>query len=303
MAMTVQNNLYFLQEDPDNFERAIAELIEISKSERSAQMILEGIYCESNRDKAFERFYQGLEFRTIITLLSRIKLSKKDPICEIGGGPGFLAWALHKSGFEDVSLLEPNGEWISGTGYLRSRSDSENISIENNLDDWYADPKHYAAVFTRNVIHHFKGLPFTIASVRQKIIPGGLWIAIREPFVETSSELYQLLREHPLCYRYSVYEFAYPIQYFIDSFRLAGFELISLIPSRYANNALSSFSEYEGNLKNRMFTKIVNRIWQLHPMITKSLYGFEKHFLRSIGLRRRLFLNPQLLIFRRIEVL
>ncbi|HZY11080.1 MAG TPA: methyltransferase domain-containing protein [Bacteroidota bacterium] len=293
--------LHQLKEDPINYEHAVKNLVRESSSNRIARELLESLYCDENRDAAFERYANSFEFEVIGKLMNFLGVRPDRPLCEIGGGPGYLSWSLSKSGFKEVCLLEPSDQWLTGTAYLQSRHDSTGIHIENDLEKWYSDPTSYSTIITRNVLHHFRGLAYTIACIRQKIVPGGIWIAIREWYAETSAELYTKLYAHPFCLPHSVYEFAYPASHFVEAFEIAGFKLVAIVPMGYANNVLRKNAELTRNNNNHL-TSIVNNLLVVAPWITARLYSLESFLNRHFKMKIRKFTRPQMMVFRRVEL-
>ena len=301
MSLFDDLRLYDLKEDPENYELAVKGLLEIKDNDLLVNSLLKGLYCDSDRSSAFTRYLASLEFKAILNLISIFSIDTAAPLCEIGGGPGFLAWALKQSGFSDVSLLEPSNQWLTGTGYLRTRRDSKNIKIVNDLESWYSDQRKYKTIITRNVLHHFRGLTYTIACIQQKIEPSGYWIVVREPTVESASELHDMLAHHPFCQPNGVYEFAYPSSQLVRSFELVGFTLDAVVPREYCNNALRKYIEEPGNRLNRIFTGVIDSILYLLPNATEKMYRFESLVNSCFPINVKLFTRPQVLIFRKVS--
>ena len=295
-------NLYFLTEDPDQFEEVIRREIELSRTDPQARRLIEIIYCDEDRDAAFQRYKGGLEFRYVQRLLGYFGVTSDTSICEVGGGPGFLAWALHQAGYRDVSLLEPNSNFITGTGYLCTRPDADGVKICNDLGAWYASPERVEVILTRNCLHHFKNISWTAACIRQKMMPGATWVAMRESYAETDRELYARLRDHTLCHKYGIYEYSYPANHYIEAIKLAGFCLLAVVPRRYGNGCLQGHVFDEGSFKNRLFTAPVDWMLKRLPATTVWLYEVEHFVKRYLGLAPRLFSRPQAMVFRRAEL-
>jgi SAM-dependent methyltransferase len=291
--------LHTLREDPDRWEAAIREEIGRARTDPQARAVVESVYLDEDRDAAFERFRSGLEFREIVRLLDRLGVHRRTRICELGGGPGWLSWALHREGFAHVDLLEPNPHYVTGTGYLRSRPDAAGVRIWNDLDAWYADPGRYDLILTHNCVHHFRGLSVAAAQIRQKVVPDGRWVMVREWYADDPRELYQRLAEHPYSQRYGVFEFPYPAAYYVDSVEFAGFALEAVVPAGYANGALETYVADEGSPGNRLATRAVAGLLDHAPAATAWLYRLEQAANRYLRLRRRRFTRPAAMVFRR----
>jgi hypothetical protein len=140
--------------------------------------------------------------------LQKFGVVRDHTLIEIGGGRGFLTWALHRAGYR-IDLLEPNALWNTGTGYLRSREDAEGIEIFNDHLAWHAKPLYYDVFITKNCIHHFQNIGMVAASLRQKLSAGGKWFAFRKQFADTPKELGEALAIHPHCQRFCTCEWFY----------------------------------------------------------------------------------------------
>jgi hypothetical protein len=294
--------LYQLRECPDRWEQLVRAEIERAQTDALARAILESMYWEEDRDRAFERFRESLDFRSIEKLLALFQIHKHDAVCEIGGGSGCLSWALATSGYTNVSLLEPNPHWITGTGYLRTRPDAARIRIENNLDRWYDDPRTYRVIVTRNCLHHFPILTWTAACIRQKLEPGGHWVVIREPYAASARELYQFWQAHPYSQKYGVFEFAMPARHYVDALELAGFHLSAVVPARYANDSLSLYQPSAGAKANRLFTKIIDLALANCPSLTVAGYRVATFLSRLCGRSISRFSRPQVVLLKRTEL-
>jgi len=294
--------IHSLVEDPEKWEQLIRTEIDRARADPAAYSMLESIYYEEDRARAFERFRQGAEFQRIQRLLQLFGVTRDQRICEIGGGAGWLAWALFMSGYRSIELLEPNPCFITGTGYLRSREDSSELRICNDIDAWYSEADSYDMILTHNCVHHFRGIAHAAASIRQKIRPGGRWLMLREWFADDALELYAQLRDHPYSQRYGVFEFPYPSSHYVESLELAGFELKAVIPAAYANNVLGGYFEHEGGRIRRAATRAFDAVLQRAPAVSRRLYGIELFANRYLSARARIFTRPQAMLFRRKEL-
>jgi hypothetical protein len=157
-------------------------------------------------------------------------------------------------------------------------------------------------IVTRNCVHHFKNISMTAAVIRRTMQTGGLWFMIREWFADSPSELYRLLREHPYSQRYRVYEYPFPASHYVEAAELAGLQLIGVVPARYANDCLGAYSEGLGGPGVRRFTRAVDAVLARRPRLTVFTYGAELFVNRYVGNVCRWFTRPQVMIFRRAEV-
>ena len=294
--------LFGLREDPNVSESMILNETKRSIEDPIAKMVLESTYWEPDRDGAFGRFLKSRDFKTTLALLQGWGVQETDAIVEIGAGSGFLAWALHRSGFQDLSLLEPNANWVTGTGYLQSRADATNLKIENSIEAWYQNLIRYDHVLTRNCIHHFPNMTWIAASIRKKLKEHGNWFVIREPFVDSSKEWYLFMQGHPFSQKYKIFEFACPSSQYISAIELAGFKLKAVVPAHYENDCLSLFSEEVGSKWNQRQSALLTWVFRKYPKLTVAFYRVESFLPRFIKNRLRWFTRPQVLWFERVEM-
>jgi SAM-dependent methyltransferase len=294
--------LYRLQEDPVLFERAIQQEIALGETDPNARLVVESIYCDADRAAAFQRFRDGLEFRAITCLLDAFGVRRTDRICEIGGGPGYVAWALADIGFQHLTVLEPSAEFITGTGYLASLGDACPLTIINDLDAFYGSPETYDVVLTRNCIHHFRNITYVAACIRTKLKPGGRWLALREWFADSALEVYQMLRGHPYVSKYATYEFPYSAAQYVEALEMAGFHLRAVIPNGYAASVLSAYVTEPGDARNQRTTELTNRVLAKFPQATVRLYELELFTRRYLRRRGTRFTRPQGWLFQRTEL-
>lgn len=290
-------NLISLEENSQKLEEAILEAHKKYYEDAAIKELLESNFLEPNREKSFQRFKSSKEFSIIYKLLHIFSASKE--ICEIGGGAGFLSWAISKSMGCEIDLVEPNSNYITGTGYLTTLSHA--IKIFNNVKAWHSNEKKYQTIITKNCIHHFQNIALVAATIRQKMNPEGIWFAFREWFADSPQELYKMLEEHPFSQNHNLYEWPYPAHHYIEAIEMAGFKLKAIIPAGYANNCLAWYSEGEWDLKTVKFTKKIDKMLTKNPNITVKKFWKEhrKNKLKNANLR--FYTRPQLMVFKRIE--
>lgn len=291
--------IHSLVEDPERWEAAIRAEIARGKTDPAARAVIESIYCDEDRERAFERFRAGPELSRIAKLLSIFQIPTSARICEIGGGGGWLGWGLGTLGYKNLEMLEPNAAWISGTGYLRTRADASHIRIWNDLDAWYADTSRYDLILTHNCVHHFRSMTSVAAAIRRKTMVDGRWLMLREWYADSAEELYRLLRDHPYSQRYGLFEMPYPSSYYVDSLRMAGFSLTAVVPSGYANDVLDRYVPTEGSSLMRAVTRAYDVLLAAAPGVTRRAYETEVLANRLLGKKLRRFSRPQAMLFTR----
>ncbi|HEY9759843.1 MAG TPA: methyltransferase domain-containing protein [Oculatellaceae cyanobacterium] len=296
-----QLKLIDLKEDPSLVEDCMILEQHRAESEEDARAILNAIFLQADRQGDFERFYESRDFNATLNILRLFSLSQSAKILEIGGGPGFLGWALKRSGFTNLDMLEPNNYWNTGTAYLRSRPDARSIRIFRDTQDWHSVSEPYDAFITKNCIHHFQNLTMAAATLRQKLKPGGFWFAFREWFADTAEEVAELVRTHPYCQKYGLYEWPYPAAHYVESFALAGLKLWAIVPAGYRNDCLGTYSE---NMPESEQTKDdeLDKLLEVEPEKTVQQFWKEVAAIRSGDFSTRLYTHPQLMVFKRFEV-
>lgn len=294
--------LFDLKEDPDAWENLVHKEIERGSSDRAASEVIESMYWDEDRGRAFQRFFESIEFACIQQILRVFGVSHGDAICEVGAGSGYLVWALSRVGFRQLSLLEPNPHFITGTGYLSSRTDSSNIIIHNDIRGWNASPSTYRVLITRNCVHHFKNISLVAATIRQKLRPGALWFMFREWYADSPQELYTLLQTHPYCQRYAVYEYPFPASHYMEATAIAGFQPMAVVPARYANDCMGAYIKDLGSENIRRFTRFIDTLLRHGPSLTLLAYHGELVANRYFAGRFRYFSRPQVMVFRRSEL-
>jgi 2-polyprenyl-3-methyl-5-hydroxy-6-metoxy-1,4-benzoquinol methylase len=295
-------NIFGLEESPARLEAVITEQQSLAERDESVRDMLASIYLRSDRAADFSCYRGSRDFEVTVKLLELFGARRSDRICEVGGGPGFLAWALVQSGFSHVELLEPSDYFNTGTGYLKTRPDAAGLVIHRDLADWHAASAPYDVVVTKNCIHHFKNLSQSAATIRQKMRNNALWFSFREWFADSPSELYALIATHPFCQRYGLYEWPYPAHHYVEAIEIAGFKLAAVVPSGYANNCLSCFAEEPFSVTDRIEMAEMERVLKTSPSRTVASFWAEVDASRRKGRFKKRYTRAQMMLFRRIEV-
>jgi 2-polyprenyl-3-methyl-5-hydroxy-6-metoxy-1,4-benzoquinol methylase len=278
-------------------EETIAKETILSKTDPNIKELLEVLYLEEDRESSFERFCSGNEFKTMFDEIIRhanINLNVK--ICEVGAGPGFFAVALAKAGFKNVSILEPNNEWITGTGFIANEAKKYGVRIWNSLDSWYESDELYDLIITKACVHHFDNVCKVAAEIRCKISNNGKWLMFDEFFANSTKELYFQLINHPHASKYGQYEWPYSASLYIQLMQLAGYEIQEIIPMKYKNNYMIRNISFKFRLAGP-FTTITNILRYMR--LTVLAFSIEKFIINIIGhkINLRLFTSPQLMVF------
>lgn len=280
-------------------EATIKAEIEYAKKDPTTKEVLDAIYLDEDRAASFERFCQSGEFQAIRQqVLRRTKGNLSASICEVGAGPGFLAVALARSGFTNICMLEPNGEWHTGTGFIRPLAEAQGVRIWNDLDAWYDSDTAYDFIITKACVHHFTNVSKVAAEIACKLEDGGEWLMFDEFFANTTKDFYLALRDHSHAIKYGQYEWPYAASMYVDLLKLVGLRFIEAIPNRYNNNYISR--NVSGTVRlSKIVTSVTNLL--LRVKMTTAFFRLERLVGDALQLdgRLRFFTKPQLLVFRR----
>jgi len=287
-----------MHESPKLKEQTIKKEQELALHDAQIRAVLETIYLEKDRASSFQRFLASPEFAAKLAEIGRhMQNNKNASICEIGAGPGFLAVGLAMRGYTNVSILEPNGEYVTGTGFIAETAAKHGVKIWNDLNAWYKSDDLYECAITNATVHHFDNVCKVAAEIRCKLAGHGKWLMFDEYFATTSPDLYQALLDHSHVMRYEQYEWPYPATIYVQLLRLAGYELAEVIPRRYKNNHIAR--NYSGKVAlGGAVTQVTRPLIALG--MTTIAFNLELLADRLFGLSRtaRLFTLPQLLVFR-----
>ena len=292
---TVLRNMH---ETPLLKEETIAKELELAKTNADVKDVLEAIYLDEDRKSSFERFLNSEEFKTKkCEILRHVNDDLNAKICEVGAGPGFLAVGLAIHGFKNISILEPNQEWITGTGFISETAKKYGVYICNDLDSWYNSDELYDIIITNACVHHFENVSKIAAEIRCKIEADGKWLMFDEYFANSANDLYLALAVHSHVIRYGQYEWPYSASLYVELLNLVGYKLHEVIPTRYKNSYISR--NVSGKVKFAGFVTVFTKVL-LKTRFTVFVMKVEIFIDKCFGLKRslRLFTLPQLLVFK-----
>jgi SAM-dependent methyltransferase len=291
--------LWKLRESPALVEAAIRETQALAANDESARSLLHSIFLGADRDAEFTRYRKTRDFAASMRLLKLFDVKPIDRIVEVGAGSCFFSWSLSSAGF-NIEVVEPSGEHVTGTGYLRSRSDADQVRIHNDLDVWLSENGQYDVLITKNCLHHFRPIGFGLASLRRRLKNEGLFFSFREYYADNAREVAEAVGGHPLAVRYGLYEWPYPAHHYVESAELAGFELIGIVPDGYDGNCLAGFNELGD--PDPAGTEKFDRHLARQPQETVIAFWEEVKRNRFEGGCERKYTRPQVMIFRKVAI-
>ena len=184
------------------------------------------IFFKQDRAEAFRYFCNSGIAEHYDRLLSLLGVSKDAAVCDLGCGPGYLAYALDQLGYKNVVAMDPNGEWSTGTGYLHSIA--PNIEIINDLSVWRSTMGRFDAMVARATMHHWQHIPMVAVDARRTLKPGAPWIVMHEFVANLPHELAACMNGHLLAVQYRTYEWPYPAAVYVDLMKSVGFDLVAI---------------------------------------------------------------------------
>lgn len=279
--------LHSLREDPQLYEDVVLELHQ--STDPSILRLLQDTYYEADRARAFQRYLDSPDFAGVLRILRLSGISRDEPIVEVGGGPGFLSYALARSGYP-IELVEPNGNFVTGTGYLETLDDVR-VRIWNDLDAWYGSETRYTAILTHNCVHHFRPVNHVAACLRQKLRSSGKWLMLHEWFAESPEETYRRLAEHPWSQSHGLFEFPYPAEQLVRALEQVGFTFRLAVPNAYVKRGRG--------VKSRALHQLAVRLVERSPRASRAAFWAGAMAARR-GITKGQFLaRPPALLFER----
>jgi len=288
-------------EDPVRWEETMLRAYEEATTDPALASLLRRVYLQENREEAFSSFLESGIPGAIATLIERFGITSESQIVDLGCGPGHLAHAMHRLGYRNVSAMDPNSQWHTGTGFLRSIA-VDRIDIINDLGSWRKIIGRFNAILSQGTVHHWQHIPQVALDARRTLKPGAFWFAISEFFANTPAALVSLLKAHPTRSRYGSYEWAYPASAYVDLIQSVGFNLVAVIPYFYnRNELLGTMQPVPTDLDVKSLSQLVDERLMM-PNGTVELFWEEVDAFRRKEHGNHVFINPQVLIFQRVGI-
>lgn len=284
-------------EDPGKWEAALKNAFEEATGDPELAQLLKTHYLEQNVAESFASFRLSGVPELVDALLKRLGVSRSTPIADVGCGRGHAAHALFKLGYKHVTAMDPNAEWFTGTGYLRSLRD-HNIKIVNDLVEWKSMGGIHGAVISSGTVHHWQHIPQIAIETRRTMKPGAYWLMMAEFFANSPREFVDMLNSHPTSTRYGSYEWAYPASAYVDLIQTSGFLLEGVIPFQYKGARF-----YTGvNLSiDEELDRWVDENLTTSNGTVEAFWSEVDDWRRGVA-KGRSYTVPQVLIFQRVEL-
>jgi 2-polyprenyl-3-methyl-5-hydroxy-6-metoxy-1,4-benzoquinol methylase len=288
-------------EDPERWEETLIRAFEDAKTDADLANVLGYAYLEQDHAKSFNRFFDSRGPNAISKLLARLGLGKAAAIADVGCGRGHMAHALHRLGYSNITAMDPNGKWFTGTGYLKSLPD-HNISIVKDLAQWRGTFGQFDAIVSSGTVHHWQHIPAVSIDTRRVMKPGAYWLMISECIANSPREVIALLKGHPTATRYGSYEWPYSASTYVDLVQSTGLALVAVIPHYYNNNEFLGWcAPHPPDFSVENFSRQVDDTLLASDGTVEAFWGEVDAFRRKDdGLRY--YTRPQVFVFQRVVV-
>lgn len=283
-------------EDPAQWEATTARMFADARNDPVFASVLQASYLEEDMEASFRRCINSPAPHAVSMLLNRLGLTRGAAIVDVGSGRGHFPYALSRLGHGDLTVMEPNDKWHTGTGYLRSLNDHR-ISFVGGFDEWRSIANRFDAAVSFGTVHHWQHIPQGMMDLRRTLKAGGYWIMAAEFFANSSREFLSAMYGHDTATRYNSYEWAYPASTYADMAESVGLKLAGVIPHHYRGNAFLA-SPSPDNIDHSGLDRWVDE--NLLSGTVEAFWDEVDAMRRTTGKRRRYYTHPQALIFRRV---
>jgi 2-polyprenyl-3-methyl-5-hydroxy-6-metoxy-1,4-benzoquinol methylase len=287
-------------EDPKQWEATILQAFKDAETDADLADVLGYAHLQQDRAASFARFFNSPVPLAIKKLLDRLNVHRDAAIADVGCGPGHMAHAMSRLGYRNLTAMDPNEQWFTGTGYLKSLRDHD-ISIVNDLARWRGMCGRYDAVISSGTVHHWQHIPQVAVDTRRVMRPGAYWLMISEFIANSPRELVANLKGHPTATRYHSYEWPYPASAYVDLVQSVGLNLVAVIPHYYNNNEFLGWSLPVPPELPPDFSRQVDDAL-LAPGGTVDAFWDEVDAFRRKDEGWRYFTSPQVFVFQRVGI-
>src|SRR5947209_7850985 len=154
------DNMGFLGgfEDPDRYEEVMAQIYSDARSDEQLADTLRKAILEEDVGASLEFYRNSQVPAAIVELMSRFGIARASAVVDVGCGRGHTAYALYRNGFTNITAMDPNSRYSTGTGYLASLPDKP-IKIVNSLPEWRGIKSRFDAAVSTSTVHHWGHIP------------------------------------------------------------------------------------------------------------------------------------------------
>lgn len=283
-------------EDPTEWEEAMKRAYAEAKTDPEVAQLLKTHYLREDVGESFANFRNSGVTEVVDELLRRLGVGRQTPIADIGCGRGHAAHAMYKIGYENMTAMDPNDKWYTGTGYLQSLTD-HSIRVVNSLDEWDQLGGQFGAIISSGTVHHWQHIPQIAIGTRRAMQPGGYWLMMAEYFANSARELINGLNSHPTATRYGSFEWAYPASVYVDLVQSSGFLLVGVVPLFYRGALI--FSGCQLPVDKELDQWVDDNLTQ--PEGTVEAFWTEVDGWRRGTAKTRNYTVPQVLVFQRVQ--
>jgi SAM-dependent methyltransferase len=279
------------------FEDALTleRVLEDANTHPGVAEMVDVFHLRKTDEERFEAFFEAGAAQALVELCRRYGIGTSSPVCDLGCGAGWLAHALTRLGFGDVTAMDTSPE---ATAYLRSIA-GDRIDVIFDLDVWRGIRSRFDALLSFATVHHWEHIPWIALEARRTMKPGAFWFAVMEWFADTPAEFLEAMSTHPARTRYRYYEWAYPVAAYVDLIQSVGFTLVSVVPLWYRKNVFMTVRPpVPTDIDEELLEALVDERLT-GPNGTVELFWAEVDARRRKPVGGRLFTRPQVLVFQR----
>tara|TARA_R110000824_G_scaffold118960_15_gene272313 strand:- start:83 stop:1075 length:993 start_codon:yes stop_codon:yes gene_type:complete len=224
-------------EDPESWEAKTGRMFADAEADPAFANVLEVSFLEQDVAKSYRRCADSLAPKAISDLLLLLGVKKTAPIADVGSGRGHFPNAMSLLGHSDITVMEPNSNFYTGTGYLKSL-DNPGIKIINDIPEWRSVSNRFDAVTSYATVHHWQHIPQVMIDLRRTLKADGYWLMCSEFIANDAKSFVKSMYSHPTAFKYNSYEWSYPASVYVDLAESVGLKLVGVIPMHYHGNAL-----------------------------------------------------------------
>lgn len=296
-ACDALDNLPLYDDDKSLFQDALrTQIAQDARTDPDVAILADAYHLIEPPSEQIEAYIDQGSAKELAALMERFGINQDSAIADVGCGLGWIALALDRLGYKNLTAMDPSEH---ATACLRESKDHQ-IEVITDLQKWRSIRNRFDALVSLATVHHWQHIPWISLEARRTMKPGAYWFAAMEQFADTPAEFLQALTTHPTRERYECYEWAYPVSAYVDLIQSVGFQLVSVIPQGYKQNAYLSVSDGSPthNLDQEAFDAFVDE-HLTGPNGAVELFWAEVDLQRRKPGRRRQFTRPQVMIFQR----
>ncbi len=200
------------------FEQAVAEL----RKQPRHHPLLADAYLDDDPRQAARRFAESAEFAETLRLLGP---QAAGVVVDVGAGNGIAACAFAGAGAREVIAMEPDPGAKFGREAVRLAAAGLPVRCLNACAEAIPLPDNSVdVVYVRQALHHLGSLDAAFREFARILRPGGRFLAVREPIVDSPTQLRRFLAVHPI-HQLTGNENAHGVECYLEAAENAGLRM------------------------------------------------------------------------------